>query len=156
MYGPEETLQERPGWSPVSTDIVAARVPTRTSTKNLDIPVVLTTRREREIQGVSTHEKAGVPWASRQPFQKVDPHSKMLLELAPPSGSSPTDDQWSAILFHHGGFSPAQLSNSAGPSYTGEFVNQAATRWRACCSMADLYSFANPGKESFPNVHGLR
>jgi hypothetical protein len=116
-----------------STDIVAAAF-----LHDLDKIWIyqLLTPEEKEKSKGKYHEKQefrGVQTA----FQKVDPHSKMLLELAR-FGIVPTDDQWSAILFHHGGFSPAHFQ-FGGTSYTGEFVNKRNPL--ACLlSMADLYS----------------
>jgi hypothetical protein len=53
-------------------------------------------------------------------FNKVDGYTKIWMEAAK-FGITPTEDQWSAIMFHHGGFSPFHF-DYIGRTYTGDKV----------------------------------
>lgn len=70
-------------------------------------------------------------------FNIVDQESKTLLELGK-YGITPTEKQWSAILFHEGAFSPAGWAYG-GPSRTMDTVNS-HNPLAVLINMADVYS----------------
>jgi hypothetical protein len=99
---------------------------------------------------LSPEDETNPKYASGQMFKSTSRHTSMLdglnltlLHLAR-RGIVPTEKQWSAILFAHGGYADANFT-LAGPSRAGSTVMH-ANNLAVLLNMADMYSSQLLGK----------
>jgi len=103
-------------WSGVSeTDIIAT-----TFLHDFDKTLAYIRLTEEDRATGKYHEKQEFRGTYNH-LMKVDGYTKIWMEAAK-FGITLTEDQWSAILFHHGGFSPYHFDFGGTRTYTGDKV----------------------------------